>query len=51
MSYTVVQDKDQSLKVTATIRTTQEWDDFCMALAKYRNKFEPNKTTVKEISK
>lgn len=41
MSFTIVQDKDDSLKISATLRSTDDWDKFCRALANYRSKFEP----------
>ena len=50
MSYTITRDKDDTLKIYAVIKNndTKEWNEFCHALAKYRDKFEPQTTEGKK---
>lgn len=45
MSYTINTAKEDTLEIRAIIRDSDEWNKFCHALAKYRDKFEPKLTT------
>lgn len=42
MSFTIVKmADDKPLEIRAVIHDTEEWNKFCVALAKYRDQFEP----------